>query len=770
MSDPLGFQKMTKEISNLQVLLANEILLACSVEASRDFDSGNQTLDTLRKQFIYVQYNLISHLIQKQVYLCIINDTIMQILNEIGSQTGGVRLGNKHFINVRNLGKPLNKKNKSLNKSEKTRTKPRGRILNLFMILLLACVGFSSGNENATSTGADSTDADSTRQMMKSNEAYASRVLDNKHITQFVESHINGVVLSIKTPSTVQKQTPFPLSTISTKKELSIVDNLLGNVPIGVKWSEAVFAFNAIMVTLLTGELAKRCLDMVKQAEVLKILNHFASFVKTTETSLALINGPPPPPKTWSETYLWGSKKETPPVKMTNQEELTIKHAARLIFNDACTSFNLQLQYDTSTGVGHIYGNFIESGLLTLMIETFYANAQTALLAAKNSTDENKQVTIKEIESIMEKTNYLNHINSKIQTVVSLEYGRVFDRILLPEQVLTSGLQFLNATETDIRKLVESFGEMYPETNARRQVELRQLEEDAKQEGLNQELNRRKQEISAKADLDAVDSFGRTIGSKFNATKRGIKNTADAAAEAINDSVGWTVDWALTTVTNPLKGIFKWAFSSWANRGISLLLIAIAALVGGSALVIWASPFLRVFNAGKWIVYKITYPLRWAYQRTIGATPLEIENARQEQQQQANPPAAVAVQPQQQANPPAAVAVQPQANPPAADVVAGRQTINELNVEMRRLIQEYKDIDANRPNEDFGTDAYHEYNDRKTQIANLITILKGKLANARQSRAGTRRFKRNKKYPTKNKKYGKLRNLTKQKNRGTRRK
>ena len=186
------------------------------------------------------------------------------------------------------------------------------------------------------------------------------------------------------------------------------------------------------------------------------------------------------------------------------------------------------------------------------------------------------------------------------------------------------------------------------------------------------------------------------------------------------------------------------------------MLIAIAALVGGSALVIWASPFLRVFNAGKWVVYKITYPLRWAYQRTIGATPLEIENARQEQQQQANPPAAVAVQ-QQQAN-------------PASDVVAGRQTINELNVEMRRLIQEYKDIDANRPNEDFGTDAYHEYNDRKTQIANLITILKGKLANARQSRAGTRRFKRNKKYPTKNKKYGKLRNLTKQKNRGTRRK
>jgi hypothetical protein len=752
MSDPLGLQKMTKEISNLQVLLANEILLACSVEASRDFDSGNQTLDTLRKQFIYVQYNLISHLIQKQVYLCIINDTIMQILDEIGSQTGGVRLGNKHFINVRNLGKPLNKKNKSLNKSEKTRTKPRGRILNLFMILLLACVGFSSGNENAIST-----DADSTGQMMKSNEAYASRVLDNKHITQFVESHINGVVLSIKTPSTVQKQTPFPLSTISTKKELSIVDNLLGNVPIGVKWSEAVFAFNAIMVTLLTGELAKRCLDMVKQAEVLKILNHFASFVKTTETSLALINGPPPPPKTWSETYLWGSKKETPPVKMTNQEELSIKHAARLIFNDACTSFNLQLQYDTSTGVGHIYGNFIESGLLTLMIETFYANAQTALLAAKNSTDENKQVIIKEIESIMEKTNYLNHINSKIQTVVSLEYGRVFDKILLPEQVLTSGLQFLNATETDIRKLVESFGEMYPETNARRQVELRQLEEQAKQEGLNQELNRRKQEISAKADLDAVDSIGRTIGSKFNATKRGIKNTADAASEAINDSVGWTVDWALTTVTNPLKGIFKWAFSSWANRGISLLLIAIAALVGGSALVIWASPFLRVFNAGKWIVYKITYPLRWAYQRTIGATPLEIENARQEQQQQANPPAAVAVQQQQQAN-------------PASDVVAGRQTINELNVEMRRLIQEYKDIDANRPDEDFGTDAYHEYNDRKTQIANLITILKGKLANARQSRAGTRRFKRNKKYPTKNKKYGKLRNLTKQKNRGTRRK
>jgi hypothetical protein len=52
-----------------------------------------------------------------------------------------------------------------------------------------------------------------------------------------------------------------------------------------------------------------------------------------------------------------------------------------------------------------------------------------------------------------------------------------------------------------------------------------------------------------------------------------------------------------------------------------------------------------------------------------------------------------------------------------------------------------------------------------------ITLLEKKLAALTRATGGTtRRVKRNKKYPTKNKKYGKLRKLTKQKKRGTRRK
>ena len=87
-----------------------------------------------------------------------------------------------------------------------------------------------------------------------------------------------------------------------------------------------------------------------------------------------------------------------------------------------------------------------------------------------------------------------------------------------------------------------------------------------------------------------------------------------------------------------------------------------------------------------------------------------------------------------------------------------------LIADMRQLQKTYREIDNNRPSDtDYG--AMQTYLDRKEALAIKIDDLK-----RRVGKGITRRVKRNKKYPTKNKKYGKLRKFTKYKKRGTKRK